>query len=311
MSKLLKIVVMGFTIASLCTPAWAVLDLSSDPIDVTATVPPLGSTTLTVTPQGGAIAFDVSTATLAAPWVRSAGYIQVQYSSTRNAPYVGVRIVSKNVEIVADADTDGDRDTDDLVACVVPTLVDADNDGAIDENSYSGLIFASDLDAGTAGEDPSRRAVLAWQVFNEPPAAITVPSVTISPDPGRGGSVIYDNDDPADSASVGLWNTAWDYVADVNNDGFLNTVWDSATSGPAYTIVASGFSGSDNGYLAQHPRLNAAHDPRVADGDICIYLAARFANTNWGSTPTAAPRARLLPGGDYQTRLYVEMIYDE
>lgn len=306
MNRLLKTIVTCFTVVCLCpfgASAWAVVDGVPYSVDVTATMISLGSTSLTVTPVDGGIAFNPAGATLAAPWVRSTGYVTVQYSSTRNVPYVGVRIVSKNGELVPVGQV--------IAGCVVPALVDSDNDGAYDDNSYSGMIFNADFDLGIAGEDPSKRAALAWQVFDAAQPLITVPSVTIGPDAVRGGSVISDNSDVTSLASVGPWNAAWAYIGDTSDANFVDNVWDATTEGPSYSIVVSGFSDADNGYLAQHPRLNPANDPRAAvDNTIAVYLAARFANTNWGTTPASAPRAYLLPSGDYRARIYVEMIYD-
>lgn len=311
MSKLLKVFMVGLTTLSMCAyGAIGMADVDIQrPVDIGALMPAVGSTTLDISLVGGDLSFDVAAVTIAAPWVRAAGYVRVQYSSTRNAAYVGVRIVSRNAEIT---------ETGDIAACVAPAMVDSDNDGANDDESYSGLLFRGDLDAGTAGEDPSKRAALAWQVFVDPPAGITVPRVAVGPDPILGGTVIRDESDVTRADSVGSWNAAWAYLGDVDDDNFVDTVWNVANpldpndDGPSYSIIVSGFTGPDGGYLAQHPRSNPAHDPRPADGDICVYLAGRFANTNWGiaAVPPPAPRAYVLPGGNYDARLYVEMIYD-
>lgn len=249
------------------------------------------------------LGFNAGAATLVAPWIASGQYLDVDYSATYNATW-GVRIVTDNEDLEGDA-----NDTiDTLVAA------DASADPGV-QALYSGLVTL-------AFQDPSRRAALAWQVYAAPQGAITVPSSTIAPDPGLGGTVLLDKNTPADAPdSVGPWNAAWAYLADKNNydyngdileaanddngDGVVGGPGDSVND-PTYCMVLVGPSGGGNGTLAPHPqKVDATGNP---DG-IAIYLAARFANTNWGNLGDA-PTAYVLPAGAYSASLYIELVHE-
>lgn len=318
MNRFMKIgglVLIG--LVAMVSSAWAAEDWWTD-IDVN--MPSVGSGELIVTPTDGAISFTPGLATLASPWVKSDGYLKVNYTSTYNATYCGVRIVS---DISKHKDFPVGKT---VVDCLVPAKT------ADGKNLYSGLIYKPDLDDGTTDEDPSKRAPWAWQVFNGPQAGITVPASSVAPDPNLGGSVVSDysgdiavdaqgktdgstDDDVANyPTTVGPWNAAWAYIGDKNDQGFQSSVWDPASNGPTYPMIVSGVSADSSGYLTPHPvegTTKYTNPPaKAADGEIAVYLAAKFANTNWGKKVGDKPFAYVLSAGSYTTRLYVELIHE-
>lgn len=326
MKRLTKTIALCMTLVFGSSMVFADVVDKSQPIDVTASVPSIGSTTLTVTVVGNINSFPLAGLTLAKPWIKSDGSIKIGYSSTKNAITTGIRLISKNSQLTADP-------TKPISNYLKEQLVDADYDGANDDKSYGGLIWKSadgksdDFDLGTDGEDPSRRVTLAWQVYNDVKAGITVPSVTIGPDPVKGGTVVFDKTgdttnpkdgtaDVLDADTVGCWNSAWAYVSDINDDLFPSTVWNYTVGkeGPQYPMAIFGFSEGYNGFLTWHPMDTGGTaqkpNPRPADGEVMVYLAGRFANTNWGKEVTDKPKAYVLPAGDYRTKLYVELLYE-
>lgn len=274
--------------------------------DISVVMPSVGSGTLTVTVQGGTgISFDPSSAALTDPWLVSPQYLRVQYSATYNSVNCGVRIVT---DIASKLTLVGSE----TVANYMAPATSADG-----KSLYSGLIYQPDLDLGVTGEDPSRRVVLAWQVYSNPPTGnrtkpkSTVVANVLTDYTAPTGTPPKSNFADADYAkTVGLWNSAWAYISDKSDQGFPSGVWDYASSGVTYPIIVSGIRDTSYGNLSQHPveSVDASTNPiaRPADGDIAVYLAARFANTNYGSTPFAY----MLPAGTYTNKLYVEMLHE-
>lgn len=327
MNRLFKIValVLAFGLA-MPTCVWAdPIPGASAGISVGATMTLMGSGTISVTPTARpfpaaveAFTFDTSTVTsVTNSWVQASVPLRVNYTANSNGTYVGIRIVSKNGELDPTGAVNIGRTA---VGRIAPGKANLDSDAVL-ENIYSGLIFSVDLDAGTTGEDPSRRGILAWQVYDTAPALITRPAaLTSSPPAPRIGTMVYDKSTPTsagDTVAVdgATWNAAWAYISDVDDEDFNNRIVTGTTATGdlifGYPIVASGVSGS-TAVLSQHPQ---SASPRVStDGEIFIYIAARFANTNWGMVDTDPVRAIILPatpmGTSYTTRLYVELLHE-
>lgn len=322
MKRLFKFValVLAFGLA-MPTCGWA------DPLPLsvgtgaTATMDLMGDGTLTVTPVG-AITFTTSGVTFpsaspiysSGPWVAANGHLSVVYNVNSNGTYVGIRIVTKNGELNPDG-TFSPPPHRSAAGRIVPSLENIDTDPAL-ESIYGGLILSADLDGDTTSEDPSKRAKLAWQVHDTEPGAITVPASTLAPaGGGRTGTVLLDKNTPAaDSNSIAgtpaSWNAAWAYISDVDDEGFPISLWaPGPPAGASYPVVALGLAGR-SGVLAQHPQSALA---RVSsDGEIFIYLAARFVNTDWGPAGSTDPvRTYILPGGtSYRTRIYIELLHE-
>lgn len=315
MGKLIKSIVAGICVLSMATwgvPAWGDL-IDSENIPVSVTISPSGTGDITVTlidiasgSTASSLSFDTSSVSLSSPWVASNEYLRVVYSSTYNATW-GLRIVTDNEDLEGDSDDDIDR----IAACP----------DASGNDLYSGLVVLDEA-------DPSQRAPWAWQVNVDPLSGFpTVPIVSIEPDTTRGGSVVVDNDGDADGDgsadddspdTVGPWNAAWAYIGDKNDETYNgvdssgNDViledgdGDGYVDDPIYAMVLVGPSGGGSSTLAQHPQKSDA----AGDGDIDIYLTARFANTNWGTSSTDEPFAFVLPSNTYSASLYLELIYE-
>lgn len=216
------------------------------------------------------------------PWVVSDQYLRIQYSSTYGS--WAVRIVTDNEDLEADLND------------VIDTIAGADinPDPAITTWAYSGLLSLSEIAKPLLDQDPSNRAPWAWQVFAAKQPAVTAPTSLI----GASGAL-------EDGATIGDWNDDWIYIADKNDAGYTGAILvdadrDGAVDDLNYGIAVIG-SGPGGGTLAQHP----AADPKPGDGDVVVYIASRFANTNYGGP---SPRPYLLGAGDYSASLYVELI---
>lgn len=262
--------------------------------DVSVDILPSGEGSLTVTIMNGAsIGFPAASATLANPWVASSQYLRVQYSATYNSTW-GVRIVTDNKELVG-----GD----------ISKIGPAYDDAAKTKTSYSGLLNNAELSKPAASQDTSKRAAWAWQVYANPLGdPLTVPSSTVAVK--NSGTELLDKQTPeANADSVGKWNSAWAYIADKSNNTFNSAILedgdgDGTVDDLTYAMVLVGPSGGGGGALAQHPQK--AID--AGDGDIAMYLASRFANTNWGDVNK--PFAYVLSAGSYKAKLYLELIHE-
>lgn len=295
MGKLLyKITVLAFAVSlATAVPVRAeVIDATEGPIVVSITIPAVTSFSVeTYNVVGDALvdplALNFDPSGIALPpgnsWVVSDQYLKVVYSS--NYGLWGVRIVTDNEDLEADADDIVQRIAG---AKIKPGVLPGWNDG--DEVlAYSGLVVLDN-------PDPSQRAPWAWQVFASTQPAVTPPTTGTNAD----GSL-------NDGAFNGEWNDDWAYIADKNDDGYTGAILedgdlDGSVDDPTYFMAVTG-TGGGGGSLAQHPAL----DPKPGDGDIVIYISARFANTNWGGP---APVNFLLPAGSYDASLYVELVHE-
>jgi hypothetical protein len=289
MSKVFKFFALCVSVVFLASSSLyaEVIDV---PVNITINVVLAGSSSMTVTTRNvvgdalvapsalnfsGAAAIGLPPAN---PWVVSDQYIRVQYSS--NYGLWGVRIVTDNEDLEGDA-----NDTVDTIASAV----------AAPSVAISGLLNLAEIVKPLASQDPSVRAPWAWQVFADTQPLITSPSSSI----GVTGAL--------EDSNVGAWNANWAYIADKNDTGYSGAILvdadaDGQVDDPTYGMVVVG-GGSGGGALAQHP----AASPKNGDGDIAVYISARFANTNFGG---ATPAPYLLPAGSYSTSLYVELIHE-
>jgi hypothetical protein len=128
--------------------------------------------------------------------------------------------------------------------------------------SYGGLVDALTI------SNPDNRAPLAWQAY-----------------PGTSATGVL-----TDATVGGAWNSNWSYIADISNTGYDADVdGDSNVATYAYSTVVQG-GASSNG-LNFHPDDGV----RTGDGDIAVYVGARFQG---------------LSAGAYSAALRVQLIHD-
>lgn len=256
-----------FKLIALCTAGIFLFSGTpyAETIDVTRTIT-IGATvgavaTLTVIPVTIATGLDAAGISFTDPgvatWTVANEYLRVVYSS--NYPLWVVRIVTDNRAVFA---------------AMAPRPLAAGADGVFgtgdDVVSYGGLIDAVTQD------NPDNRADLAWQVYVDP----TAPGVL------------------DDAAVGGDWNDNWAYVVDVSSTGVgLDIdVDDNVDTLEYFTVVQGGAASSG---LAFHPALDAdadgAVDPKPGDGNVAVYLGARFSG---------------LAAGDYGANLTVQLIHE-
>lgn len=247
------------------------------------------------TPAGGLQFPNPGNATTSDPWVRSTQYIRVQYSSTY-AEW-GIRVVTDNEidigQVYPKPLKDGEgpdkqwewvKQNKDKYQYVGGKWQTGD-DGV----SFGGLI-------GPKKDNPNYRAALAWQVFKDPVS---------QPDS------IYK--DIFNKWNIGgNWNDDWAYIADKSDkwDGqpTITDIYDPGTWNPRYEMVVTGDLVVN--FLTQHPVVSGSKsnpDPKPGDGDIAVYMAACF---GFGLDETTGNYTGILPKGTYQTKIYLELVYD-
>jgi len=233
-------------------------------------------------------------------WIASPQYIRVRYTS--EAGRWSIRIVTKNSTDIGgvyprplatgrDVDGDGEPDGDDQwewERLGNPSyLMDGAGNWQVGDDvvSYGGLI-----NEGTK-LDPNSRATLAWQVYRYNDPYYPVPALNPSPPP----TALTD-------ATVGGGPTNdWAYIADAGDTGY---VLDPINN---YFWVAYGsrlFS-----LLAQHPVVyrdaGGRARPKPGGGDCFIYVGARFGRRATDGVTDIG----VLPAGDYNTTIYLELIH--
>lgn len=316
MSKLFKILSLIFALTLMTSQVFAATTTgASVPITVSVTMPASGTGTLAATIRNrsdnataASLAFTAGSATLSAPWVASSQYLDVVYSATYNATW-GVRIVTDNEDLEADTNN------------TIDSIAAAYDDTAKTQTNYGGLLNTAEIAKAVASQDPSKRATLAWQVYASTTTSITAPTSTVTTT--TGGNYLADKNATATNytqadtigGTAEGWRAAWAYIVDRNNSTFKDDILEAASPNPGpvddltYPMVVVGASGGGNGSLGQHP--SATGSP-VRPGDttgIAVYLAARFANTNWGAA-AANPFAYVLPAGTYSASMYIELIHE-
>jgi len=272
MSKLFKafalFVAAGFMFAS---TGFAAPDVTV-PIPISVTIGAQAEMTVTIRNiSDNAVAPLTFTNPLAEPWTVADQYLNVVY--TCNLPLYAIRIVSDNITTYPNMygkpiapgpngkydgspEKPGNEDSDDIC-------------------SYAGLIDSA------SATNPDNRALLAWQVYAAPianPGPVTDESLKGVADPNQ-------NWDAPWAAVVDKHNTNYNNATD--SDGDVNTI-------DYQNIVLGGAAASGLNY---HPAeyVGGVLQPKPGDGDIAVYLAARFKD---------------LSAGTYGSKLMVELVHE-
>lgn len=278
----------------------------SDTVPVSVVIPLLGAASVDVTVR------NISNDALAAPenltfslvgidaaapatyWRISSQYLKIVYSSTWNATW-GMRVYTDNKTVYPT-----------LVGKPIKTGPDNAWGTADDVLTYAGLVNTGKLD------NPTLRVDLGWQVYTNKVAGNVPPATPASDDAD------FKSGTPADETDD--WKSNWAYISDKSNvaAAAFNDVAsynDANANGKQdaneptiynYNLVAWGGIGPVG--LAQHPA--AAGNPPAAkagDGDIPVYIAARFVSTDYTFDPDAN---FVLPAGNYATTVVLEMVYE-
>jgi len=131
--------------------------------------------------------------------------------------------------------------------------------------SYAGLVDTNSVN------NPENRATLVWQVYANPQAPSALSDATVTD----------------------TWNAPWAYIADVSNSGYDSEIdSDSNINTLAYSTIAQG--GAAGNGLNFHPSLGDGV-PKPGDGDIAVYIGAKFAG---------------LSAGSYSAKLMVQLIHE-
>ena len=241
------------------------------------------------------------------PWINAQQYLRVQYSS--NYASWGVRIVTDNEDLewvsgttpVKYGTAGGSADANNTI----DMIAGSDLTGGGTTFSYAGILDLDEIIKTAANQNPARRGSWAWSVYSAPQTAIPARPISYL-DPASGALV--DTTGSSTVVSVGDWSDEWTYIGDKNDTGYTDGI--SNVGGPYWHLIAALGSGSGGGSLAHHPIVGgtkASPSTKTGDGDIAIYVAAKFANNNYsGSTPTPF----ILAAGDYGSALYVELIHE-
>jgi len=192
----------------------------------------------------------------------------------------------------------------------------AGNDSGGGSLSYSGLLSVGDIQDVAAGTktiddlDPGNRAVIAWQAYDSYAAADLVnysPVSSLTPQ----GTGSYIEDDNVGDCWVAFDD--WHYIGDKSDDSFVDEIFNDADGDGeeddmVYSIVAIGAPGSDGSLVPATGGNVDGSMVSLADGDMVIFMASRFASTNWGDPNN--PQAYLLEPDTYTTSLYIELIHE-
>lgn len=239
----------------------------------------------------GSLQFPAQNATINEPWVHSPQYLRVTYSSDENI--WGIRIVTNNnVDIGQVYPKPIGPGPDNQWEWEKLGLSGYQYVGGVWQTGDDSVSFGGLIHPGTKA-NPNYRADLAWQVYKDP-----VPS----PDP------IYKNWQGVWNVG-GNWNDDWAYITDKsdkwNGQLVIGGVYYPGTWDAKYEMVVTGNPVVN--YLAQHPVVSGSKenpDPKLGDCDIAIYLAACFGISQNGTF------IGILPAGNYQTRIYLELIHE-
>lgn len=241
------------------------------------------------------------------PWLFSDQYLRLIYDC--DVPIWGIRIFTNNNGVIGglapyitgigpgpdnvpgtaddtwQAGADGIFGTGDDIWGYGPDGVPGTDDDTLSV-SYSGLINPATKD------DPSARAALVWQVFNNP-----------VPDPTQ----IFQNWQGNWNVG-GAWNDDWAYLIDLSdrwqgNPSIVDAVFYTGTWNARFEMVVTG--NPIVNYLAQHPVVSGPQnnpDPKPGDCDIAIYIAACFGKNQNPEEPGS------LGAGNYGSTIYLQLI---
>lgn len=140
-----------------------------------------------------------------------------------------------------------------------PGPTDAPED---DRLSYSGLVGDP--------ANPNARAPLAWQVYT---------------DPVGGGPAV-----PSDAQVGGTFDSPWAFLADASDCTSQCRSPNPVTVDKTIEFFRVAQGDASQGFLLLHPN----QPPRTADGNIAVYLAARFGGA---------------PSGTYSSNILVELYH--
>lgn len=298
---LVMVVFLGFT-----SNSWAVRDREGH-FDAGVTIDPsldfravlCSIATGGELPDGSAISYrNVDTVRTTDPWRLSNQYIKVRYGS--NYGSWGVRIITDNIPRLTGAQ---------ILDPAAGSFVRGDRItvSSVDYYQYSGLIGS----LSTWG-NPHMRATLAFQVHQNPLAIAMYPTAPTS-------SIISDVDGQhIQDSGVGAYGQPWGYIGDKtfrrrNADGSVGA---DAFDDRIYigldilgrrmyndNLILYGGPGTSGGTLSSHIPVAGA----IGDYEIAVYLAGRFASTDYGATPDSV---FTLPPDTYGTRIWIELLHD-
>lgn len=254
------------------------------------------------------ISFSITGVNLANPathWVVSDQYLKILHSNQWNASW-GLRTYTDNKTVYPamagnpiEPGTNGKYgDGDDVL-------------------TYGGLVHTGKLN------DPTLRAPLGWVVYKDKIANAGKP-------PTPTGEASFNTEIPKND-KTNDWKSQWAYVsekgdslpADFNkiswptyNDKNGNGQQDAdepTVTAFNYNLIAWGYPLATA--LAQHlpaadgPDSDTEPDLKSGDGDIAVYVTARFVSKNY-SIDTLNGTAFILPAGNYNTTIWVELIHE-
>lgn len=244
-------------------------------------------------------------------WRVAGEYLDVEYSS--NYGSWGVRIVGDNAALLNSiiSPNEVQYTNDEANAYFAGLEMDIDPvDGVADTLGYAGLV-RTDVDDinDCAWANPSNRVALGYTVQVDPSGLGVSPAVPTCTETDDGDGDYYLED-----VSIGGYGELWGYIGDktlyaVGDAGgtniFDNSIFlynDGNNNIYNDNLVVFG-GGQGGGSISSH---NPLADYTDGDSDIAVYLAGRFANTDWDDPDV--PFIFALGAGDWGTRLMVELM---
>lgn len=289
-----------------------------------------GSTDLTVTVldiADGAITTDginflTDDATLDNPWVKSKERLNIGYSS--NYGTWGLRIMTDNITYLGLLTTLQFTDPT-AVGYLAGERYLETTMGGLNDPVPAGYYYRF---AGMHRKDvtplqwknPNLVSILGWQPMADPLPVTQYPTIpdcdTVAAPAPHTGLIFEDVGIETEIGQGELWAYVADKISykdtsqvpgtpgnpDPTTPYFDGRVYQGTVGGLNvfnYNLIAFG-TGVGGGYM-QVPEV-------AGDGDIAVYLTARFGYTDWGETPNSQCNVYTLGAGSYGTRLIVELV---